>query len=198
MSITCPTCQLMNDEEETSCRRCFTPLVVAVRGGAEGGTKAYSRRLIENAIQDSNFSWVRITTVCSLLIIAGFMLHRISLRLDKDSTQVIVSKPQVVPVLQMATRYQNNQLLVTNNDQFDWEKAELTVNHSASSDSSAQECCWTLIVPRIKSNETIALNLNLFKDKKGASFNPSANQMKSLHVSCSVRDKQHNAAAWFK
>jgi hypothetical protein len=198
MSITCPTCKLLNNDDDMNCRRCFSPLVVTVRGGISGGTKAYSRKFIELATRNSKFSLIRIAIASLVLSIAGLLLYNAAQRTVQDQSHLVVSQPEVTRILQMAVKYQKDQLLVTNNDDFDWETVELVINQAISEDGKAENCCWKLIIPVIKSHDTVLLGVSSFKNGRGDIFITSANELKNLQVSCYVKGRMHKAAAKFK
>jgi hypothetical protein len=196
-SIACPTCNLVNDGEESSCRRCFTPLVVTVRNGIAGGTKAYSRRFIEMANRGGNFSLPRIAAGCLILLAMGILLHRASIRLGKESPRVEISQPRVARILQLSTKYEGDRLLVTNNDNFDWPVVELVINTQSSDSPEGQNCCWTFILPQIKSHQTESIDFKVFKNRAGTPNDLKTNRIRNLQVSCFVNSSLHKAVVRF-
>ncbi|MEW6733499.1 MAG: hypothetical protein AB1489_19380 [Acidobacteriota bacterium] len=197
MSIACPTCKLINDEDELNCRRCFTPLVVTLRSGsASGSSKGYSRRFIDYASQSGRLSWLRVVAGCLLLVIVGFILQRAALRLGKEPPRLVVSQPQVARFLRANVRYQDNRLIVTNNDSFDWKLVELVIN-PAKPETPGQPCCWQFVLPLLNTNETVALELSSFRNKNGQPFNTDLVKLEQLQLNCYVGESLHQTAVSF-
>jgi hypothetical protein len=193
MSIACPTCNLVNNDDETNCRRCYSPLVVSIRG--VGTTKTYSRRYIGTGIVTKNFSWIRLITTCTILIIAGFFLNRAALKLGKEPPRYVVAKPKVAQILQLSTRYENDQLFLTNNDGFNWPAVEIVINHDSNQKNG---CCWKITIPGLNSHDTIDIQLNNFKNESGESFNITDTKIRTLQFNCSINGNKHSALASFE
>lgn len=193
MTISCPTCKLVNSEDEQNCRRCFTPLVVTVKGGA--ASKTYSRRLIDYAKGGSRFSWLRIVAGCVLLTIFGFAVHRAAQRFGKEEPRVAVSAPQTARFLRATVRYQNRRILITNNDSYDWILPELLLSTGNVGEAPH---AWKYILERVNARETAIIELSSFRDEQGASLDPAQAVLRDLKINCRVGDSDSGTAVSFR
>jgi len=182
----CPFCGQEIDAEATRCFFC----------GAKLDEGSVEKRLEQLYIQEDR-RLIRgvdnpvVPKVVAVLILIYVVLFHGEPAGERSSA--VIGPPGSSTVrLNAKVTFAGAQLIISNNDSFDWESVKLEISSGVFGES------FGLSVPKISAGQTYAVEAAEFRRKDGARFDPASTRPQKLWIRCDTPEKENGSyvAGW--